>query len=77
MIESKEKPDLKLYVVGESSGNPDEWSDYPVGRKLVLAASADEAVVIADGGTQVALVESDGPVVLSESSVALSGSHFG
>lgn len=37
---------LKLYVVGESSGNPAEWDgiswDVPV-RLLVLAKSVDEA----------------------------------
>jgi hypothetical protein len=34
---------LKLFVLGESSGNPDEWSRFG-SRALVLARSAEEAL---------------------------------
>ena len=56
---------LRLYVVGESSGNPTDWSERP-NRALVIAASADEAIAIADMGTTcTAEVCFDAPIVLS------------
>jgi hypothetical protein len=35
-------PKLKLFVVGESSGNPDDWSEHG-GYSIVLAADSSEA----------------------------------
>jgi hypothetical protein len=55
---------LKLFVVGETSGNPDDWpAGFP--RILVLAAGADEALRVADSGySQVAEVTAKRAVVL-------------
>ncbi|HUQ70916.1 MAG TPA: hypothetical protein VM165_15415 [Planctomycetaceae bacterium] len=61
------KLELKLYVVGESSGNPEKWSSWPVSRKLVLASTAEEAIEVADCGLEAILVSAASPVVLSES----------
>ncbi len=36
-------PNLKLFVVGESSGNPDEWRS-PCGDAIVIAESAESAL---------------------------------
>lgn len=47
---SDERKDLKLYVVGESSGDPDEWIDLRPERVFVMAANAPEALSIADRG---------------------------
>ena len=38
---------MKLFVVGESSGNPDDWSEWPI-RALVIAGSADEAIALSE-----------------------------
>jgi hypothetical protein len=40
--EVKEKPKLKLFVVGEFSSDPDEWSENG-GYSIVLAANEEEA----------------------------------
>jgi len=40
---SDHKSELKLFVVGESSGDPDKWSEYGGGYSIVLATDADEA----------------------------------
>jgi hypothetical protein len=40
-----EEKKLKLYVVGESSGNPDDWSDNH-GYSIVLAANEREAQAV-------------------------------
>ena len=37
---------MKLYVVGESSGNPEDWSEWPL-RSLVIASSSEEAMKLA------------------------------
>lgn len=68
MNETEKKPGLRLFVVGEVSGNPREWSDYPIGRKLVLARSREEAILVAETGADAMLVHSDEAVVLSEES---------
>jgi hypothetical protein len=36
---------LRLLVVGESSGDPDEWSEWP-NRALVIAGSPEEALAL-------------------------------
>jgi hypothetical protein len=45
---SDEQPKLNLYVVGESSGDPESWSAYG-SRDLVLAESGADAIAICDG----------------------------
>jgi hypothetical protein len=55
---------LKLFVVGTSSGNPDEWSEYG-NRALVLATSPEEALSMVDFSSAVAEVKTDKPCVLS------------
>jgi hypothetical protein len=41
--------ELKLFVVGESSGNPDEWRDSG-GRVLVIATDPAEALSLIPEG---------------------------
>lgn len=42
-LQGQERPgELRLYVVGESSGNPEEWCPYG-GWSLVMASSPEEA----------------------------------
>jgi hypothetical protein len=55
---------LKLYVVGERSGNPCDWSNFR--RVYVAAHNAEEAVVIAGEGNDepVAEIVLDEPEVL-------------
>jgi len=40
------EPQMKLYVVGESSGNPDDWSEWG-GYSIVLAQSPEDAIDVA------------------------------
>ena len=61
---SEEQLTLRLYVVGESSGNPRDWSRY-WGRKLVMATSPEQACDISDGARAV-LVEATEAIVLME-----------
>lgn len=53
---------LKLFVVGESSGNPDAWGDYK-GFSLVLAHTLEEARSFADWD-EVSEVEFDRPKLI-------------
>ena len=39
--------ELTLWVVGEASGDHTQWGEYG-GRILILAASAEEALIMAD-----------------------------
>jgi len=62
--ECVEKPALKLYVVGESSGNPDEWYDWGE-LSLVLATNEREAAELGDcPSAAVAEVDANRPLVL-------------
>jgi hypothetical protein len=62
---TSEKPQLKLFVVGELSGNPNDWSAYNCYRALVMAPDAETACKVVDhGGCSVALVEISEPTVL-------------
>jgi hypothetical protein len=54
---------LKLFVIGETSGNPKDWSAYGF-RILVLAHNEEEALRFNDGEGDVAEVNADGPVIL-------------
>ena len=55
---------LKLYVVGESSGNPDDWFDCE--RAFVIASSPEDAARLVDGNVAlVAEVDAREPLVLS------------
>lgn len=64
------KPKLKLYVVGEASGDPSEWSGFSA-RTLVFARSAKEAGrMVTYHGAGIAEVRVTAPtVLLSESEV--------
>jgi hypothetical protein len=46
--------ELKLYVVGESSGDPCLWSEYGT-RKIVAASSPLEALEMADSDPRVSV----------------------
>jgi len=56
-------PEYKLFIVGESSGDPDNWSDWGP-RTIVVARSADEARTMAEHSSAVAEVKLDKPGVL-------------
>lgn len=47
-LEPVNRNQLNLYVVGEASGDPARWSEYPGFRQIVIAASAAEALAFAD-----------------------------
>lgn len=61
MIENAE---LKLFVVGESSGNPDDWSEFG-GYELVIARGPQEAMEMAVSPGPATEVSFDKPRVLS------------
>jgi hypothetical protein len=65
MSENERKGKLRLFVVGESSGDPADWSEYPC-RAYVIAGSAEEAVrMLGDRAMSgVAEVRFDKPVTL-------------
>jgi len=65
-------PSLKLFVVGSSSGNPDDWSSFGT-RALVLAESLDQAISMVDFSSCGAEVKCDGPTVLCVESPSPSG----
>jgi hypothetical protein len=44
---SDETPKLKLFVVGESSGNPSTW-DHWTQKHLVIAESKERAIALTD-----------------------------
>lgn len=54
---------LNLYVVGESSPNPDDWSPYS-SRKLVIAESPEAAIALAEHYGPATPIPMDTPVVL-------------
>lgn len=54
---------VRLFIVGERSGNPADWSDWGP-RTLVLARSAEEAQAMAEHSSAVAEVQLDKPGVL-------------
>jgi len=54
---------LKLFVVGEESGDPSLWDTYP-DRSLVLAHDAEEARRLVGNGAPVAEVMGETPCVL-------------
>ena len=55
---------MKLYVVGESSGKPEDWGNYC--RYIVLAYSAEEAAEMAGSpNDQVAEIDTDEPQILA------------
>jgi hypothetical protein len=64
---SDEQPKLQLYVVGESSGNPDDWSEYG-SRMIVIAAGKEEACKLAECPqcTVTSLIDLTNPVILAD-----------
>ena len=54
---------LKLFVVGSSSGNPEDWSEHGT-RALILAHSLEEALGMVDFSANGAEVHCDEPTVL-------------
>ncbi len=56
---------LKLYVLGESSGDPDDWGAW--GRRaLVLAETSEQALALHDAFGLVAEVKGTRPVLLAQ-----------
>jgi hypothetical protein len=62
--EDSEKRSLKLFVVGELSGDPSRWSRLSK-RTLVLARTPEEALEMADFSVICAEVDLSQPAVLS------------
>ena len=59
----EENGKLKLFVVGESSGNPDDWPE--LGRRaFVVAGSAEEALLLVDFSSEAAELAPLRPVIL-------------
>lgn len=59
-----EQKGMKLFVVGQPSGDPKEWNDY-CETHFVIAPNRDEASRLADGASMVQEVVMDYPAVLS------------
>lgn len=51
-----EKCGLKLYVVGESSGDPSKWRQWAT-KSLVIAENPQEAIRLVDGDPRSAVAE--------------------
>ena len=65
MAENERKANLRLFVVGESSGDPAQWTSY--GRRaLVVAASLEDAIEQVDFASFGAEIILDKPMVLCE-----------
>jgi hypothetical protein len=65
MAENERKEGLRLFVVGESSSDPEKWTLY--GRRaLVVAASLEDAIAQVDFASFGAEVSFDRPMVLCE-----------
>jgi hypothetical protein len=62
--EDLEKKPLKLYVVGELSGDPNRWSRL-IKRTLVFARTRQDALALADFSVVCAEVDLSQPAVLS------------
>lgn len=63
---SERKEELRLFVVGESSGDPNEWRWLGTLR-LILARSQEEAIELAGGpyfNSEAAEVQAKEPTVL-------------
>lgn len=58
------KPELKLYVVGESSGNPADWSEWFSERSFLMAVDEKQAMEMA-GDSRVAMVDPPSPCVIA------------
>ena len=63
MTDSVEKK-MKLFVAGELSGDPAEWSEFTLRRAFVLAESEDEARSLVEFTGLVCEVRADCPTVL-------------
>lgn len=65
MTENEKKDKLKLFVVGESSSNPNDWSEWG-DRALVMARTESEALQMAGDlcGGPVAEVICEKPMLL-------------
>jgi hypothetical protein len=65
---NEKRPELKIYVVGETSGNPEDWSEFG-SRKIVIAESPEQALDLSDATRRgcVCLLNASFPmVVMSE-----------
>jgi hypothetical protein len=62
---------LKLFVVGESSGNPENWSEWG-DRAFVIASNEEEALLLVGDlcGPSVVEVSCDKPILLHYEPVA-------
>jgi ribonuclease H / adenosylcobalamin/alpha-ribazole phosphatase len=61
---SVEKPALKLFVVGESSGDPDKWSDLG-GYSIIIAANKEQAERLSSWPGPVCEIPMTAPCVLA------------
>jgi len=55
---------LKLFIVGESSGDPNEWNTRTVARAIVIARTPEEASNIAEFSTMAIEIPFDEPKLL-------------
>jgi hypothetical protein len=56
--------EMKLFVVGETSGNPGEWNPWNPYRAIVVARNEEEARGLAEGSRSVAEIPLTRPVKL-------------
>lgn len=59
---------FKLFVVGETSGNPDDWFPWNPYRAIVLARDADEAQEVAGHSFRATEIPMDRAVMLMSES---------
>lgn len=60
---------LKLFVLGEISGNPDEWQEY-CGHAIVIARTKEEALSLHDGYGYACEISLDRPMLICETTGA-------
>jgi hypothetical protein len=67
MNENDQKPELKLYVVGELTGDPSRWNPFGTygERALILATSPEEAAAMVDCPGTALAVEAKEPCLLA------------
>ncbi len=46
--------EFKLFIVGESSGNPEDWTPWNPHRAIVVAHDKEEAISLVDSAASVA-----------------------
>ncbi len=59
----RDRKSLKLFVLGESRGDPGHWSEWGA-RVFVLAESSEQALSMVDFTNSVAEVSAEGPCII-------------